>query len=585
MASLLKNPSHRAAIGYSGFDMSQRKQFTSAPGMLLPVYFDLLQPGDKVDCSVSTMTRFQPMATPVFASIKEHVDWFFVPLEQIYSQFGSVFFGINDPKSVQINPANASGEYFPYIPAGTATTLIEGLVTPDQTSEADPIAKLPAFCDRIRLLEHLGLPMETLAQVDTTSGSMLGIPLWFAGAYQKIYNDHYRLDNFEAPQVSTWNFDNVSSNAQVTSIPIINNVFSLRYAPYERDYLTYYFPSPLMGNGSSVPSAGPDSLNKVSQWLSGISSVSRRSPSSSSAAAGAGSVGSNNTTPTTVTLNSWSGIAAGDVTNQINPANLRTLFATEKLLEITRRAGKHYDLQQLAHFGVDLPNGIEGRAYFLGGKTNTITNQNGIYDIFSTNQSSEVALGQMAGQAFGRLVDKNIKFEASCHGVLMAIYYVVPDITYEQTGYDGLNMVFGPSGFPRPEYDNLGMEPITHSEAYFLNATDGAGIFGWKYRYYRFKQKKDVAFAGAIGNMHNWFMTRVAGEPGVQPLDNLICRPDIFNDFMVAKFVHYVDVNDIGTDPRAGLVNCVFAYDPLVNDFKFNVYKSSKMSTYGLPSL
>ena len=60
-SSVLLNPQHVAKIGYNGFDMGQEIDFTSGTGQLLPVYYDILSPGDKVSCKAIIKSRTNPL--------------------------------------------------------------------------------------------------------------------------------------------------------------------------------------------------------------------------------------------------------------------------------------------------------------------------------------------------------------------------------------------------------------------------------------------------------------------------------------------------------------------------------------------
>ena len=64
MANFNSNPNHVAKIGYNGFDMGHSLKFSSTVGELLPVYYDILQPGDKVSLKSTIKTRTMPLESP-----------------------------------------------------------------------------------------------------------------------------------------------------------------------------------------------------------------------------------------------------------------------------------------------------------------------------------------------------------------------------------------------------------------------------------------------------------------------------------------------------------------------------------------
>ena len=96
MSSLLSNPSHRAKIGYNGFDMSNYLKFSSSVGQLLPVYYDILSPDDKVSLQAQIKTRTMELESAAMCQLNEYLEWFFVPMNQLSHAFGSILYNISD---------------------------------------------------------------------------------------------------------------------------------------------------------------------------------------------------------------------------------------------------------------------------------------------------------------------------------------------------------------------------------------------------------------------------------------------------------------------------------------------------------
>ena len=108
MADIKKNPTHNANLSKNGFDMSMIRKFTSSVGQLLPVYYDFLNPGDKVNFSTEIFSRTKPIKAPAMMQITETVDWYFVPITQIYQFFGEMFYGVSDVKTDLLNSMDVS---------------------------------------------------------------------------------------------------------------------------------------------------------------------------------------------------------------------------------------------------------------------------------------------------------------------------------------------------------------------------------------------------------------------------------------------------------------------------------------------
>lgn len=587
-ASVNLNPQHVAKLSYSGYDMGQGADFTSSVGQLLPVYFDLLSPGDKVDCRAVIRTRTAPLNTAAKMSITEHVEWFFVPMEQLYSAFGNVYYGIQDFDSAVFATKRIDG--FPYgnlyACMGNDLATFQGLVD----TEGD--SRLRGF---LRLLDCIGVPVNQLQDypaIANNIGTFPLTPLWLC-AYQKIYSDYYRLSNRESNDPLTYNLDDfIAGEARVCTLNDMFNRFGkLRYRPWKRDFFKGNQISPSFGDMSvgaqtviGDPASRKNLLGQIDQWLSGLANVTPSSPATATFLPDGGFVAADSQTPSTVKI---SGTASTQNANQnyvnhvlgsLNPANLRSLFASEKLLEITRRAGKHYDAQTLAHWGVQVPQGIDGEVIYLGEQTAKIM----IGDVVSQADTSNAPLGEIAGKGYSYGSGDSCKFEAKTHGILMAIYSAEPDAAYYQEGIDKLLTIIDRVDLPIPEYENLGMQPLFSYQTLVDDDPSTMSIvYGWQWRYQEFKQKYDRVFGGF--DYRQSLKAWVNGyRQHVVSLGDYYIRPDALNGTMVYDY----DVSThAGVSMDTFIKDHVFASDPLYHFFYFDVKKSSKMSVYGLATL
>ena len=87
---------YTANLGRHSHDVSQGYTSSLAPGCLVPQYFDILQPHDKIFYKTHMFTRFQDVSTAFLGEIDMHIDYFFVPLQMIYTLFGQVFAQTDD---------------------------------------------------------------------------------------------------------------------------------------------------------------------------------------------------------------------------------------------------------------------------------------------------------------------------------------------------------------------------------------------------------------------------------------------------------------------------------------------------------
>lgn len=583
-------PSYQNRQGYQGFPMDNLANFTSVCGYLYPVYWDILEPGDKVDLQTLLRTRTQPFAKPAMATIHERIEWFAVPIDQIFRPFKTKFYGINDVET-DLLPTTGYNSTLPFIKLDTIGKFLN--MCPTTLELQATIAgvsgqTVPTFGEAKRLCDCFGLPMtlgETMQDGKTFGGSVSALPF---AAYQKIYYDHYRITDRELNDVQAYNLDSFAGTSSLSSeIPSpsslagarLTKLMTLRKRPYCMDYFTSMKVSPLMGS-ADVNSAGVE-LGKVQQWLSGLTEVKSAIPESSSAK---GSVAASTSEPTTTFLNNPALNTSGYIQaalSTVNPANIRSMFAVEKLLEVTRRAKKHYDMQTLAHFGVSVPKGLSGECFKLGTSSQYIK----IGDVVSTAATENedfdtgAALGQLAGRGESGGQSQHIKFEAKAHCILMAIYSAEPVMNYRNTGCERLISRTDISEFYKPELDNLGMQPVFHKELYnFQVSASGTthfnDVLGWQARNQEQKTKYNRSFMGCATNYFNeWALNR-----------------DVINNASLSRnffFVWPTDLNDVLQFNFSGTENysSVYAEDYFINQIYFNCKKSSKKSLYGVPNL
>lgn len=561
MANLFSNPSHTAKIGYNGFDMSKLVTFSSTTGELRPIYFDILQPGDKIRATSELRTRTLPLATPVMCDIVERIEWFFVPIDQIFHRFGEWFHGIADAKSSAM--AGEISQFLPhFVPSALASIFSELYDNP--TDYKDKFGYTDTYQ---RVLEDFGFPTWFLEDPHHKKYPISISPL-VGCAYQKVYNDFYRLTEREASNPSDFNLDIFYDAPYLTGAGRFYNFFKLQYRPRRKDFFTYNLVSPIFGNQGINSSPNVDLTSSFKQWL--ISGLNYSTISSTPAV--------DNSTPSAIRVNTT---PLGSTYN-LSPTAIRTSFAVDKLLSITQRNAKRVDAQQLAHFGVNLNDGLGTEVKFLGRSESSIR----IGDVISTSDTSETGgqpLGSLAGKGYNYNKSGNISYTADRHGILLAIYSAEPLSDYPEYGLDPLTTLVNPYDFPRPEFDNLGMQPIFGQSLMLFpsmenySTTWNSSVIGWQYRWSEWKTKKN-SVTGALRHgrsLANWKI-QFFRDYTVNGVDNnfYFVSPNDLDTVMPANY------NFSGHSDAAA-----YNTDPLIHECYFDVKKSSKMSTYGLEQL
>ena len=77
MANLLKPRQAKSDPSYEGFDLSHKLDFTSSCGHIIPVYYDLLIPGDKIDIRCQMLSIIPQLVAPSPIVLDENVDYYF----------------------------------------------------------------------------------------------------------------------------------------------------------------------------------------------------------------------------------------------------------------------------------------------------------------------------------------------------------------------------------------------------------------------------------------------------------------------------------------------------------------------------
>lgn len=581
MQNFFSSPSRVANIGYNGFDMSHTLKFSSTTGELLPVYYDFLQPGDKINISAELRTRTMPLQTAAMGKINEQIDLFFVPITQLYQFFPEFFYGIQDFKTSFAIATDTVSKNFPSIDLQQFADYLNAIVRPSEADESPDYDNIWSYYrytngTSLRLLEALGIPVVSIQQA-LERGDLVGdysINPMFACAYQKIYFDYYRLTDRELNDPLAYNLDAYYEGGSILDFNMAK-MFKLRYRPWKKDFFTNLFTSPLMGNTSIGSNSGVDLTSTFQQWLNGNVQYTTKNESDA--------VDTLNPTQLSPTAS-----ASTNHSRFLSPTSIRTSFAVQKLLEVTRRAGKHYDKQTLAHFGVDVPQGINGEVSFLG---TLLKSDIAIGDVISTSSVPDgSSLGEVGGKGYGYGRGSDIKFTAPSHGILMAIYSCYPDADYSQTGFDRLNTYVDTSAFPRPEYDNLGMQPLFGYQIEYDPTISGEApsvlnnrIEGWQYRWSELKTKfnRVIGALASTRSLDFWSLQRnIIGGSSIQ---GYLVPPFALDGIMMVQYEFVANATPVGAS-NSTLAN-IYDTDPLIHNLYIDCQKSSKMSTYGLEQL
>lgn len=388
------------------------------------------------------------------------------------------------------------------------------------------------------------------------------ISAYAARAYEGIYNCYIR-DNRNNP----YYVDGVVQYNQW--IPtyeggIDNNLYELRYANWERDFLTTAVQSPQQGTAPLVGlTTYTETVNDVAEdgtpitrELAKMAIVDedgkRYSISWDSDESGLKGVeyteldnGVKLRQPRNLIDVATSGIAISD---------LRNVNAYQKFLELNMRKGYSYRDIVEGRFDVKVRYDDLLMPEFFGGFSRDVDmhaiSQSVDQNIAAGAETYAGALGSQAGVA-GVRGDSNQNIECFCdeESIIMGLLVITPLPVYTQLlpkhfTYRGLLDHY------QPEFNHIGFQPITYKEvcpiqAYNSDPNSLNTEFGYNRPWYEYCQKYDQAHGLFRTNLSNFLMHRVFNDRPALSQQFLVIDPEQVTDvFAVTKADDGTDLSD-----------------------------------------
>lgn len=294
-------------------------------------------------------------------------------------------------------------------------------------------------------------------------------------------------------------------------------------------------------------------------------------------------------------------------TGGFNVLSLVYAQALQRWRETTLRSGFRSIDQYEGHFGVRPVFSDKDKCVFIDSvssplQVNTVTNTNAGASIDGTH----IPLGDLGANGTSVIgSDKVIKFDAKDFGVIMCIYSMLPEATYQAEGVNMLNTKILPEDFFVPEFENIGMSPVPMS---IFRLGENNPFNGYAARYYEYKvnvdvqsdefnrarvfkdpdSDQDVDFAA--GSFYGWSPSRTISlsretsgvlSPALFARD-LYVSPMYFRDIF-DRLPYEVDEGRYG-DYSAQLTIGYSQFDSFVHQAYFSIRCVQPMSVLGLPN-
>nr|UCS96116.1 MAG: major capsid protein [Microviridae sp.] len=358
-----------------------------------------------------------------------------------------------------------------------------------------------------------------------SSDNQVKISAYAFRAYEGIYNAFYR-DNRNNPYYVN---GEVQYNQWIPSYDggVDNNLYELRYANWERDFLTTAVHSPQQGQaplvgittytatGVMTNTDGTSSEVPV-QKVALVDETGKRYSvefqSDDEGLTGVNYVELENG----VTVRSARNLL-DLATSGISIPDLRMVNCYQKFLELNMRKGYSYKEIVEGRFDVNVKYADLLLPQFFGGFSRDM-NMNAITQTIDQDSSGSgnyrEALGSQAGVGyFSGNTDYNIECFCDEESIIMGILVVSPLPVYTQLlpkhfTYRGLLDHFN------PEFNNIGFQPISYKEvcpiqAYNDNPASLNGTFGYQRPWYEYCQRYDQAHGLFRTSLSNFLMHRV----------------------------------------------------------------------------
>jgi len=517
------NPS--VSLPRSQFKMSMGHKTTGDAGWLIPIFWQMVLPGDTMTMNPTIFARLSTPLFPIMDNMMLDIQHFFIPT-RIYWDNYRKFHG------EQANPGDSISFTIP---------VLAGTVNSDADGDLNTIVGRTAV-----LLNYLGIP-EGIDATDVSINAEL------TRCYSQCYNHWYRDQNLISSVVS-----------DTDDGPDADTDYRLQRRGKRFDYFTQALPSPQRGSSVSLP-------------LGATAPIIGIGPTTQNVNAGPTNVYETDGTGATVFANTMqAGALMEEDPNNLTFPNiradlsaataatindLRESFQVQRLIERDARSGTRLPEVLRGHFGVTDFYDSSYRPEFLGGGSSPIS-------ITPVSQTAPAILtgtsftGDLS--AYGTSVSQGKGFTKSFteHGVVMSILSVRADYTYQQ----GLNRFFSHQtryDTAYPVLAGLGEQAIISKEIFVDGTANDEDVFGYVPRYdeyrYNISRISGKFLSGSAVPLDSWHLSQ-----------EFATRPTLGQTF-------------IEENPPVDRVVAVSSEPHFIFDTYFDITCARVLPTFGIP--
>lgn len=408
------------------FPIKARIMFDCNGGELIPIFRKQMVPTDVFRMSVQSLIRFMPLLAPVMTSINMYLHFFFVPFRILAKYFPDKYGHEDDIEAII---TGGEGAFDP------ETGLNETV------SSAFPVHN-EITLDKYSFGDYLGFPV---------GKKLFNVPQYWADAAAIIYNEFYRNEVLQE---------------KLDSFNLNSPCFCRNWA---KDYFTSCLPTQQKGVAPALPLTGETNAEYENTLRMDLpnSEVSDREAVQAGTIDGEQSLGVFGTTRSNVnsriTLDSLNdNVVDFAHAGTFDVADIRNVFAIQRILERANRCGSRYSEYIQSTFGINPGDTRLNRPEYVGGcKVPIITTQ--VVQTSSTTETS--AQGNLAGHGIGYIGKRIGTYVAKEFGIMLGFASIMPKASYQQ-GIDKELMYKDRWDFFNPSFQNLSEQPVYNWELY-----------------------------------------------------------------------------------------------------------------------
>ena len=493
----------------NAFDLSHNDVFSCAPGMLLPISCTEVLPNEHYEINPQIFLRTMPLNSAAFVRMRQHIEFFFVPMRVLLRQFNQFVVGTRYPVSA-LSALNDFNRQLPSIRLNeirkwyVGTTQTDGLRISLRENSRRLFDLLEYGFSSTRAITDENYPDKYTQSSPSLSQSSPSVNILRFAAYQKIYQDYYRNPYWEAVDATAFNFDDKFglSLTFATDKDRLTNLFTLRYRNWGKDFFTSVQPSfqgaPFVTRPINMSSFSMSGSGDNQSFVPRYSSVMKFD---------LGSLPSENFSTSVLEADADS-TQSGGYTIPIH--NIRAAFALDKLYRLQQQAGNgSYGEQIRNRFGF---GGVhdDWKTTYIGGSSSPIS----IGEVITTantqsgSEGSNAVLGQ-TGDIYGKassVNDARITFDTKEHGIIMGIFSVTPDADYNSFGISPHNFKLNFENFYQPEFDRLGHQPLNSYYLSCMSTLSDSNSLSWLQRVIGY-QNRYLEYKTGVDKVHGQFCT------------------------------------------------------------------------------